>query len=171
MANLSFPTLQAITAKMAELIGYLYSHDYPFWFIDHELDDICRMTGRFTFVDIQMPPRPASQTIRMRDVAWWCSYFDAMTGERRKIARKIIDATENELPDWYKAVLRTQYPATEHRSFSINNGVRASAPQIEELRGDAAPDPGYDRIKARAQAKLLRHLPELKQQAGLASAA
>lgn len=172
MANSSFPTLQAITAKMADLIGYLYSHEYPFWFIDHELDDICRMTGRYTFVDVSMPPRPASQTIRMRDVSWWCSYFDAMTFERRKIAMKIIGSTENEHPEWYKSVLRTQCLATEHRSFSINNYVRSNAGAIESNRGeDTPPDPGYLRIKAKAEARLRDLFPELRQHAGLAPAA
>ena len=160
MANFSFPTLQAITARMADLIGYLYSHEYPFWFIDHELDDICRITGRFTFVDVAMPRNSASQTIRMRDLAWWCDYFDAMTIERRKVAMRIIDACVD--LEWRKALLRTQHPVTEHRSFSINQYVRLNAPKIEQVRGDAAaPDPGYLRLKAAAEARLVRLLPEL----------
>ena len=83
MVNASFPGLQAVTTKMVEKLGHIYSHEYPYWFIDHELDDIARMIGRYVCVDVNVstaPMRPA-RTIRMWDLAWWTSYFDAMTFE------------------------------------------------------------------------------------------
>jgi FkbM family methyltransferase len=166
MANLSFPTLQAITARMADLIGYLYSHEYPFWFVDHELHDLCTMTGRYVFVDVAMPQNRTMQTIRLREVAWWANYFDAMAIERRATAHKIIDAMS--MSEWEKAIRRTQYPVTELGSVKINNYVRGIADQIEKQRGeDLPPDAGYLRLKAAAEAKLRAMLPQLLQQAEL----
>lgn len=165
MANASFPGLQAITAKMVEKIGYIYNHEYPFWFIDHELDDIARMIGRFVFVDVELsiqPMRP-SKSIRLRDLAFWTTYFDAMTLERRKIAHRIIDDPEFKSPGWLKGVLKEQHQAVEARSYWVNGQVRAMAEQIEQERGsDGPPDAGYLRAKAAAEKKLLRVYEELR---------
>jgi hypothetical protein len=152
----SFPALQAVTAKWVELAGHIYSHEYPFWFIDHELDDLARITGRFTYVPVVAAlggeHRPGT-TWRMREVAFWTCYFDAMTLERRDTAHRIIDALEE--PEWLKAIKLTQYPAVEARSLCLNMQVRASAEYIEEQRGDRnPPDAGYLRLRIAAETKL-----------------
>lgn len=163
MVNASFPGLQAPTAKLIEMIGYIYNHDYPFWFNDHELDDICRMIGRYTFVDLDFHNwqyRPA-KTLRLRDLEFWCSYFDAMAIERRAIARRIIASPDFKLAAGLKAALSSSYPAIEARSRNINAGVRASAARIEAQRGDE-PDEGYLRAKARAEQKLAKLIDVLQ---------
>jgi hypothetical protein len=155
MLNASFPALQAITAKMVDLIGYIYSHDYPFWFIDHELDDIARMTGRYVCVDVQcdVASRRPGKTIRLRDLDFWTSYFDAMTLTRRNLAHRIIDALD--APPWQKQVLRMAHPPIEARSYWINGHVRDQAKQIEAERGETgAPDEGYLRLKIAASERL-----------------
>lgn len=162
MANASFPGLQAPSAKLVEMIGYIYSPDYPYWFNDHELDDICRMIGRYTFVDAQFDyhtHRPGN-TIRLRDLAFWTDYFDAMAIERRAKARRIIDSPEFLLDAGLKRALANSYPAIEARSRNINWSVRQRAAAIEQERGESGDDPGYARAFDRAQNKL-NHMLEL----------
>ena len=166
MANASFPGYQAPTARLVEKLGYIYNPEYPYWFVDHELDDICRMIGRHVCVDIDVstaPLRPA-KTIRMHDLAFWTSYFDVMTLERRLKARDIINSTDFESPDWLKQVLCNSYQPIEARSYWINNNVRTNAAAIEAQRGETAPpDEGYLRAKAKADKKLIEVFAALKQ--------
>ena len=165
MANASFPGFQAPTAKLVEKIGYTYNHEYPFWFIDHELDDICRMIGRFVFADVKtehQSMRPGT-TWRLRDVAFWTAYYDCMELERRAIARKIIMSDDFKATPAQKQILCNSYQLVESRSRNINAGVRASAAQIEAQRGDKGPpDEGYLRAKARAEQKLSKFFEALK---------
>src|SRR5262245_65609119 len=51
-ANLSFPGINAVTAKLAERMGGIYPTLYPYWWIDHHLDDIAQMIGRITFAEV-----------------------------------------------------------------------------------------------------------------------
>src|SRR5690349_6626472 len=69
MNNLSFPKLQAVTQKWVDVVGFTYNWDYPFWFIDHEIDDLARMTGRFVFADVEVDTqrlRTGNRTQRCR---------------------------------------------------------------------------------------------------------
>lgn len=165
MANSSFPSLQAPTAGLVKKLGHIYNHEYPFWFIDHELDDICRMIGRFVFVDVNVSHRPwrPGTTIRLRDLEFWTSYYDLMTLERRLKARAIIMSPEFQAPDWQRKVLANSYQVVESRSRQINASVRQNAAAIEEQRGDKnPPDEGYLRAKAKAETKLSQFLQTLK---------
>lgn len=148
------PFLQAPTAKFVEKIGYIYSHEYPFWFIDHEMADIAWMIGRinFTNIHVDVSSRP-DKTIRLRDLEFWTKYFDFMAIDRRSKARSIINSPDFEMPDWMKLQMSNWYPLVEARSASRNMRVRAAAQQIEQRRGDEA-DQGYERVKARAERKL-----------------
>ena len=49
---------QAPTAGLVAKLGYIYNPEYPFWFVDHELDDICRMIGRYVCVDVDVSTAP-----------------------------------------------------------------------------------------------------------------
>ena len=165
MANASFPGLQAPTAKLVEKLGWIYNHEYPFWFIDHELDDIARMIGRFVFAPVkclQHEWRPGNTT-RLRDLDFWTSYYDLMNIERRAKAREIINGKDFLSPEWLKEILRNSYQVVESRSLNINAGVRRSAKEIEAGRGDKGPpDEGYLRAKAKAEQKLSQLLRTLK---------
>lgn len=152
MANMSFPSYQAVTAKLVDLMGYIYPPWFPFWFIDHWLDDISRMTGRFAHAKVQVDSATlfTGKTIGLRDLEFWTWLYDAGRNERRRQATKIITAME--APDWHKALLVQNFPLHEHRSFCINQNVRNHAAQIEQDRGgvESAPDARYLRIKAKA---------------------
>jgi hypothetical protein len=158
MANASFPIMQTITAKLAQKLGYIYNPAYPFWFIDHELDDIARMLGRNPYVEIEiehLSTRPA-KTLRLRDLDFWTRYMDLTTVERRQLVHAIIDGEDFIAPPHVKAVLKAAHPAIEARSFNINHSVRSQAGIIEAQRGERGPpDPGYQRLKYAAEEKLI----------------
>jgi len=161
--NLFPPALQAVTAKWVEKVGYIYNPEYPFWFIDHEVHDLARLVGRYLFADIHVETalmRPKT-TWRLRDPAFWATYYDFMALERRQKAREIIDGFD--APEWVKEHLRQNYHGIEHEAKQINDHVRRNAAAIEQSRGDTnPPDEGYLRAKARAEHKLSQLLETLK---------
>lgn len=164
MANSSFPAMQAMTKRWVEIVGYIYNHEYPFWYIDHEVDDLCRMTGRFVFIEeleVDIFPRRPGKTLRMRDLHFWCDYYDLSRFKRRAVANRIIDALD--CPDWQKDVMRTWYVPVEARSVNVNNSVRMNAFAIEQERGERGePDPGYLRAFEKARANLKAMLSDLQ---------
>ncbi len=165
MANASFPSYQAPTAGLVKRLGGCYSREYAFWFVDHELDDICRMIGRYVCVDINVDchsMRPG-KTLRLRELEFWTTYFDLMTLERRLKARDIIMSPDFQAPDWQKTVLCNSYQPIESRSYWINSNVRNNAAYIEKQRGDPGPpDEGYLRVKRKAENKLTNTLAALR---------
>lgn len=155
MANASFPVMQGITSKLVEKLGYIYNPEYPFWFIDHEMDDFARMLGRNPYVDVHVEQRRPGTTLRLRDVAFWAQYFDAMTLERRAKMHAIIDGDDFIAPGWMKGILKTAHPPIEARSLWINKQVRQTATSIEASRGQQGPDDGYQRLLHAAEEKLI----------------
>lgn len=173
MNNLSFPKLQAVTAKWVELVGFTYNWDYPFWFIDHEIDDLARMTGRFVFPPIEVDTnrlRVGNRTQRMRDLRFWSSYYNLFTFWRRDLAHRII--RELKIPEWEREMLLTWHEPTEVRSAFINQQVFHEAEILERDHGanGAPPDPGYLRLKSAAEKKMEAELARLRS-AGLLRAA
>jgi hypothetical protein len=165
MANMSFPSMQAPTARLVEKIGYIYSHEYPFWFIDHELDDIVRMIGRYVFVNIEqdIATRRPSKTLRLRELKFWTTYFDIATMRRRNLAHSIIDGEDFLEPQWRKDMLKTWHHLIEIRSHWLNAQVRGAAEQIERERGEKGPpDEGYVRLRTAAEKRMIEMYEELK---------
>lgn len=158
MANASFPGFQAITAGLVKKIGYIYNNDYPYWFIDHELDDIARMIGRNPFVDVvvDIASRRPGRTLRLRDLNFWTTYFDCHTLDRVNMARSIIDGADFLAPLHIKEILRNSWQPVVSRSMFLHQQIRGQAAQMERDRGEPgrAPDAGYVRLKAKAEAKI-----------------
>jgi len=158
MANQFFPGLQAITARMVQHLGHIYSHDYPFWFVDHELDDIARMVGRYCVcpnIHVASAGLRPAKTIRMRDLAFWASYFDTATLARRTAASQILNAPDFEETEWRKVVMANWFHVVEARTHGIIANLHQNAKAIEAERGESGPpDEGYLRIKALAETKM-----------------
>lgn len=162
------PALQAFTAKWVEKIGYIYNYEYPFWFIDHEADDMARLMCRYLPVQIEVstaPMRP-KKTHRLRDLVFWTTYYDEMTLERRKKAHAIVMSEDFQASPVDKLAILNNYVVTEQRSYGINAWVRANAAAIEKDRGEEGPpDPGYLRALKRAETKLEQVRAEMMKEA------
>lgn len=153
--NANFAGIQAPTAKLVELMGYIYPPHFPFWFIDHWLDDIVRMTGRAVTVDIGSDHFSLSgqrKTIGLREVGFWCDYYDALTPERFEQANRIIEALD-ETPAT-KRRLRSNFPTVDVRSRHLNFCVKT-----RNLPDNDPPDERYLRVKAKA----VEHLKQLNE--------
>lgn len=165
MENASFPGIQAVTRRLVELMDdQIYVPLFPYWFVDHWLDDIAKQIDRIVFVDVDHDAdtnRPS--TMEMREPGWWGTFFDACYLKRRAMSRKIIDATMD--TTWRKEQLGRNIPLHEYRSKWVNDCVRDNQ-GLAEYAKQFAPDDRYRRIKA-AAIKMLDEelLPELKKAA------
>jgi hypothetical protein len=143
LANLSFPKGQAVTAKMAELMGGIYPEYFPYWFVDHWFDDIAKMTGRMVYADFRVDVSARPGTQEMREPGYWATVYDALRPLRHQQANAIIAALQE--PFWRKQMLRRNFTLIDQRSTMINNTVRAAIP------GNVfTVDERYQRIKAKA---------------------
>lgn len=162
LANASFSNVMAPTRKWCDLLGYILPEHFPYWFSDHWLDDIARITGRMAVVDVRGDQSKVPPTQEMREPAWWATWFDACYPQRRAEAFKVIDALDE--PDWRKSVLRNSYPHVEFRSKWINDNVRAQSRGLEmAMAGNSLNDERYQRVKQKAITALpqiLQHLPQ-----------
>jgi hypothetical protein len=127
-ANLSFPGINAVTRKLTDLMGYLYPPYFPYWFVDHWLDDIARLIDRISFADVRIDTSKRQSvngqpwTQGMREPEVWATFFDVCVLERRELAFKIIDAMDE--PQWRKDLLKRNAKLVEHHSVCINDNVR-----------------------------------------------
>jgi len=150
------PMLQCPTAKYASKMGYLYNHDYPYWFIDHEMADIAWAIGRINFADVRVDQgRRPKTTTRLRDLKFWASYYEFTVLERRAKIREIVMSPDFQAPDWLKKQLCNWTPLVESRSRHRNMRVIHGAEACERERGESSPpDEGYLRAKAKAERKM-----------------
>lgn len=157
MANLSFPALNAVTDGFVRRLGYFYPEYFPYWFVDHWLDDIARMIGRIAVADVHVDVQKRPGTQEQREPGLWASLFDALTFERRKDAFRLIDDLCD--PTWKKALLKNAAPLIEERSQIINRMVRG-------IKGtDQSTDERYERVRARGLEKLQQTYYELERKA------
>ncbi len=153
LENLTFPGIQAVTARLAHLMGYIYPPYFPYWFVDHWLLDITRMIGRDAFVDVRIDcnsNRPPTQ--EMRESAFWATVYDGLAPLRHAQARTIIDELDE--PAWRKAMLIGYFPRHDQHSRMINDYQRAN-PTV-----GPASDERY--LRVRTLKMLADVLPELE---------
>jgi hypothetical protein len=155
MNNLSFSGVQAMTAKLAERLGYLQPEYFPYWFCDHWTDDLVRYMNRIAFADVRTDLSKAGKTQELREPAWWATWFDAGYLTRRKLAHSIIDSDEfKELPET-KERQKAMFRRVEHYSCWVNDNVRAQDKQLAfQMGGLNTKDERYQRVKAKAVAML-----------------
>lgn len=156
LANLSFPWLNAVTHGYVEMTGSMYPEIFPYWFVDHWLDDIARTIDRIAFADVQakMDFKPPTQV--HREPMFWATLYDATTQDRREIAHKIIDHPRFIDSEWRKQILRTHHPLIEERSAMLNNMVKQMQPM------DKTTDARYERIRAQAVEIMRAKLQQLE---------
>lgn len=165
LANLNFPSAQIVTHKLAVAMGGIYPEHFPYWFIDHWLDDIAQMIGRRGYVPIEIDvSRRPNKTMELRDLYFWATLYDCLASERRRTAAGLIfGSMDFATPPWLAAILYQGWPQIDRRSFLINQGCRSYAKQMEAERGTRSPpDERYLRLKARAEALIKGAYPQLK---------
>lgn len=156
MANFSFPAAQAITHGVVEKLGYLYPPFFPYWFVDHWLDDVLKMIDRIVFADIDFDLGTKPPTQEMREPLFWATFFDVLRLVRRKQAHDIIRSPDFEEPAWRRQVLLRNHPLVEFRSQWINDQVRGFRVS-QELPHDMR----YVRIKNAAVKMIEQEYPAL----------
>jgi len=151
MANLSFSGSVAPTSGLCRKMGYIQPAYFPYWFVDHWTDDICRMIGRISVADIKTDQRNVGVTQEFREPWWWATFFDACYLMRRREARAIIDADDFMGEEWHKELLRTHHPLIEQRSRMLNDSVRWQFSQPGVRVNKDLSDPRYVRVKDKAR--------------------
>lgn len=154
LANLSFPQINAVTDGYVKLAGGIYPPYFPYWFVDHWLDDIGRMIDRIAFVDVGLDTHLRPGTLDYREPAFWSAVYDGLVLERRQLALKIIDAMDE--PGWRKELLRGNFPLVEERSHILNQTVR------QLIGRDTSTDERYERIRKKGVETLTRCIAEIE---------
>lgn len=159
MANLSFPSAQAVTQGLVDKLGWMYPPYFPYWFVDHWLDDIARLIDRIAFADVTLAsPANKITTQEFREPAFWGTFFDSMRLMRRRQARAIVEADDFTEPPWRKRLLVEHYPLVEHRSQWINDQVRRMTASPIETGGGAR----YVRLREQAVRMMQAEWPALE---------
>jgi len=150
LPNLSFPEINAVTHKLVDIMGGIYPPYWPYWFVDHWLDDIAKMINRWTVAPIWHDGTKRPGTQEMREPAFWASLYDDLAILRHRQAEEIMSHMCDE--PWRKDANRRTWCLTDQRSAMINDNVRA------HIRANDLPhDQRYARVKAQATA-MLQHL-------------
>ena len=157
MTSVSFSSVYGLTAKFVETLGYIQPELFPYWFVDHWTDDLARMIGRETFVDVATDQSKAGKTMELREPAWWATFYDAAYPLRHEEARKIIERPDFATRGWQRQSLLNSFMAVTQRSRWINQNVRAMATQLEGWAGLTLKDERYQRVRTTA-VDMLPHL-------------
>ena len=159
LANATFPGLNAVTAQLAARMGFIYPPYFPYWFVDHWLDDVARLIDRISFADVVVDCSRRPGTQELREPAFWATFYDAAYLVRRRCAQDIIGSGGFAEPEWRKQMLLRRYPLVEFRSRWVNDQVRASA---HLMRDAGAPDERYARLKAQAVSMLAEFVAQIE---------
>jgi glycosyltransferase involved in cell wall biosynthesis len=159
MANLSFPQINGVTHGLVEKMGYFYPPYFPYWFVDHWIDDIAKLIGRISVADVWLDVTKRPGTHDRREVAWWATFYDAGVIHRRNLARSIIQSDDFQEPEWRKKLLLSDYHMLiEERSKMTNDSARATQWHLPPEKEDDR----YRRIKSVAKGLLREWLPDLE---------
>ena len=149
MANASFSSAVAPTAKLCELMGSrIFPEYFPYWFVDHWTDDVAKLIGRISFADVWTDQAAVGKTMELREPAFWATWFDAAYKMRRREAEYILTESGVEQAGWDYYWINREF--IEHRSRWTNHHVRAQAKQLEGWSGLTLQDPRYQRVKQKA---------------------
>ena len=151
MANASFSSAVAPTARLCELMGSrIFPEYFPYWFVDHWTDDVAKLIGRISFADVRTDQAAVGKTMELREPAFWATWFDVAYKMRRREAEAIIHATHPAYREgaWKHYWINREF--IEHRSRWTNHHVRAQAKQLEGWSGLTLQDPRYQRVKQKA---------------------
>lgn len=164
LANGSFSQLNAVTHKLAKKMGGIYPEYFPYWFVDHWLEDVAKQIGRQVFVDVFMDCRNKQPTMGLVEPALWGCLFDLLCVERRDLARSIINSKDFDDTPARKAALIRNEPLVRHWSVMINETLK----QMDQGKVDEG-DERYMRIRKRGIEMIERIQPTIQQELGIAA--
>jgi hypothetical protein len=147
LANLSFSGINAVTHRMAELMGGIYPEHFPYWWIDHWLDDVARMIGRIAFADVAIDTSRRPGTQSKRDLLFWAEFFDRTWPLRERTALSIVERREFVSPPWLKSLLVRNFPSERLRSRAVN----AAAVREHAGTDNAVDDERHARLREAAR--------------------
>ncbi len=147
LANMSFSQLNAVTHKLAVRLGGIYPEYFPYWFVDHWLEEMARRIGRQVFVDVLMDCSRKQPTMEKKEPNLWGFFFTLLDHERAALADAIIDSPDfNETPE-RKVALKRNYTLWREWSEYINRSlVNETGEQVSE------DDERYHRLRKPAMA-------------------
>jgi len=147
LENLSFPSIQAVSRKIVEKMGFVWPPYWPYWFGDHWIDDIARMIGRAVFVDILTDRAQVPPTQERRDIDFWAELYNRLYMARETQASKIIRASDFSASKAQKTALERNFILVRERSTILNAiAVR------DTIGSETAPDSErHQRLRAKAE--------------------
>lgn len=149
-ANLSFHCANAVTRAWVDAVGYIYPPYFPYWFTDHWVEDVAKMTGLTELVPIIVDSSKKPFTSELREPDWWATWFDVARSLRVEDARKVFGGGV----EGGSEAFRRRCDLISHRSAGINHGVRAQAKALSSVSRLSLTDERYLRIKDKAKAML-----------------
>lgn len=149
--NHSFAGIYGVTKGLADKLGWFFPPYFPYWFVDHWIDDIARLIGRISHAAVTIDtPGGKPGTQELRELPFWTRVFDAGRYFRRRQAANIITSPDFEAPAWEKQLLLRNRALLEHRSMFISDSAREMAIGLDQQPELDPPDERYLRVKARA---------------------
>lgn len=114
LANATFPGINAFTSSWVQAIGYIYPPFFPYWFVDHWVQDVAEMTSQWTYcpTEIDTSARPGTQS--RRDFLFWANFYRLTSHLRERDAIEILAST---FDGWRnEPLLTSRWPIIHQRS-------------------------------------------------------
>jgi hypothetical protein len=96
-AGPDFCSLAVMSSRQAAWLraeqGFVHAYFFPFWFADTWLDEVGDMAGMKACLPVLVdPPEGKGNTHGLREIAFWAEFFDRFRGQRKEVARRLIEA-------------------------------------------------------------------------------
>ncbi|MCR9254770.1 MAG: hypothetical protein NXI16_01600 [Alphaproteobacteria bacterium] len=148
--------LFCVSAEWIETVGYVMSEWFPFWFTDMWNDQIAQMVQRKRVAEVTLDSDGKGKTYRLWDLDFWWRFFSATAGEREAAAERLRLRIFKDDPEGYFAS-RTlgQDFGRVFRGYADKLPKEMLDNMEQTFSGEEAqPGPGYDRVKAKAAARM-----------------
>lgn len=159
MSNKSFPHTQAISQNWVDVLGFLYVEFFPYWFVDHWIDDLARMTERVVLADIDCDLGDKPPTTNLREPGWWATFYDSQRLVRREQADKLLRAISGGLLGTFYEKCVRNFPIHEFRSQMINDYVRTV---LGNMPPNGVESSRYLKLKEQATVMMAREFERLE---------
>lgn len=148
------PSMQAVTRRMVDLMGFFVVPHFPFWWGNTSLHEIAHFVDRIRYADIETAYPEKFPAPPRRDILFWAKFFDDTRQWRWEVAQKLI--AEMDEPESFKKSLFNRASVLSWGFAKRNSCLRD--PQVARvLEQGSLPDPldeRHMRLKAAAMSML-----------------